>query len=93
MGFDARRVAMIANATENASTHLPMIFESFFELFSEVQPLLKSIETACQSGKDAVQQLSRDQRRERCRIFYDGTADDCTRISSRTGLELVLLAS
>lgn len=75
--FETRRQVMEARMKELAAISLPTIFGSFFSIFSRLKPLLKNIETAYRQEREAISSLTIETRKERCHIFYDGTAD-CT---------------
>ena len=74
--FDTRRKALEANMHTAAHEALPALRESLLALLDELRPLLQLAEQQCRARIADLAAMPAEQRREVCRIFYDGTSDD-----------------
>ena len=73
--FDTRRKELEALAEAVGEEALPAMGQSLMSLLKELQPALREANAHCVRLREAVAKLQPDARREKCRVFYDGTSD------------------
>ena len=73
---EAHRKELVEAQRAIAAAALPPMMASFMRLHEDLKPLLTALEAKCQTMRDDVAALPTvEERSERVRVFYDGTAD------------------
>eukprot|EP01046_Picozoa_sp_COSAG06_P044433 COSAG06_NODE_5985_length_3167_cov_2.473924_2_plen_650_part_00 len=74
--FDRRRLEMEDQMRAVAGGSLLSLGKELQSLHADLEPRLRAYEAACRRVREQLAALPLVQRQERCRVFYDGTADD-----------------